>query len=360
MANTCILDIGANNGDFLFTLAARLPAMPIIGIEPIPELFNMLDTKRIELNLTSVSLKQVAINQVECQTRFNVARHADLGVSSLLDFDTTSLEKNEYWAGRTDLYFDEKIVVDVIRLDTLMEQSGLDHVSFIKIDAQGVDLNVLASFGKYLPAVDAGMLEVSTTHNSVLYQGEPLLHDVLAFLEEHNFEPYAIKSNDPACAEVNVYFIRKGLDWNSLEERLQLRGVPLYDGKHYWHVPSATPALPPEATAPIAHNEVARARHLAAENAASWARVVFWKSEAMRLRSEQKDLVMQMAEQKNETTARRFVAPAAPGDADALAAETVKLRNNAQLMEAEISALRTSTSWRVTAPLRAFKTLISR
>ncbi|WP_426110387.1 FkbM family methyltransferase [Massilia sp. PWRC2] len=360
MANSCILDIGANNGEFILPLAARLPWMQFLGVEPIPELFDILEAKRTELNLPAVQFRRLAIDEVPGRARFNVSRHADLGVSSLLDFDTTSLQKNEYWQGRSDLYFDEEIEVEVVRLDTLLETAGFDHVDFIKIDAQGVDLRVLASLGKYLSAVDGGMLEVSTTRNSVLYQNEPLLHDVLNFLAAHNFEPYAIKSNDPAGAEVNVFFNRHGVDWQAMEQRLQLRGIALYDGRHYWHVPSPLPELPAEASAPVVHQHVARARHLVAENAASWARVVHWKKEVARLGREKDALTVQLAEQKNELTARRTVAPAPLGDNVPLAAELVHMQQNEQSMRLEIAALRDSTSWRVTAPLRALKSLISR
>lgn len=360
MANTCIIDIGANNGEFLIPLATRLPFMSFIGVEPIPELFDMLEAKCVELNLEHVRLERLAIDEAPRRARFNVARHADLGVSSLLDFDTASMQRNEYWQGRSDLYFDEKIDVDVVRLDSLMEQAGFDHVSFIKIDAQGVDLKVLASLGKYLPCVDGGMLEVSTTRNSVLYQNEPLLRDVLNFLDSHGFEPYAIKSNDPACAEVNVFFNRKGVDWETMEQRLQLRGLALYDGRHYWHIPSPSPTLPPEAFGPVAHSEVARARHLQVDNVAAWARAVNWRGQAARLEKENAALTARLATQKSALAAPLIPSGTAARDPAPLVAELAISRAKQQSMQAEIDALRASTSWRITAPVRALKNLISR
>ncbi len=297
MTTTCILDVGANSGEFMIPVASRLPGVPVLGIEPIPELLQLLQLKKETLGLDNVQLHGVAIDIAPRQAQFNVARHADCGVSSLLEFDKNALASNNYWATRSDLYFDETIEVEVVRLDSLLERAGFDHVSFIKIDAQGLDLRVLESMGRFLESLDGGMLEASTTRSSALYQEEPLLHDVLNFLQAKGFEPNAIKPNDPACAEVNIFFNRKGVDWADLENRLCLPGVPLYDGRHFWHLPSASPHLPPgDAISQSVQQEIARARHCLAENGAAWSRVFKWQEEVAILRGQLSALVNQVTE----------------------------------------------------------------
>ncbi len=341
MPKTCILDVGANSGDFLFPVAARSPSISVIGIEPIPELFEELGARREVLNLLNVELRCTAIDTAPRSARFNVARHADWGVSSLLEFDRQSLADDEYWALRSDLYFDEAIDVKVVRLDALLEEAGYDHVSFIKVDAQGVDLRVLESLGALLPCVDAGMLEAPTTRNSALYTDEPSLHDVLTFLDEHGFEPYAIKSNDPACAEVNVFFNRRGVDWREIETKLNLRGVPLYDGKHYWHVPSSSPTLlPGDPVSQSVQQDLDLARHYVAENRAAWSRVVHWQKEVLHLQHKASELTQQLAQLKVEN------------------ASLPHIRNTNLHLRLEIEAIHRSMSWKTTAPLRAFKKLI--
>jgi FkbM family methyltransferase len=341
MPKTCILDVGANSGDFLFPVAARSPSIPVIGIEPIPELFEGLGARREVLNLLNVELQCTAIDTAPRSARFNVARHADWGVSSLLEFDRQSLADDEYWALRSDLYFDESIDVKVVRLDALLEEAGYDHISFIKIDAQGVDLRVLESLGKLLPCVDAGMLEAPTTCNSTLYQGEPSLHEVLTFLDQNGFEPYAIKSNDPACAEVNVFFNRRGVDWREMETSLNLRGVPLYDGKHYWHIPSSSPEPPPgDPVSQSVQQEIDLARHYVAENRAAWSRIVHWQKEVSHLQHEASELTQQLAQLEVEN------------------ASLLHMRHTNLALRSEIEAMHRSMSWKATAPLRALKKLI--
>ena len=354
MTNTCILDIGANNGDFLFKIAERCPSIPVIGFEPIPELYDGLAIKKETLGLTNVDLMQTAVNTNAGVAKFNVARHADWGISSLLEIDSSSVSKNEYWSKRPDIYFDQSIEVNVQRLDEILLASGYDHVSFIKIDAQGVDLKVLESLGSFLANVDAGMLEAPTTSKSALYSNESNLHEVLNFLEKNGFEPYAIKPNDPACNEVNIFFNRVGLDWQEIESRLNLRGIPLYDGKHYWHIPSAeASATATEAASISIQHELSRARHIFAENSAAWTRVAYWKNEASVLQQKADDLSSALKKYGLDLGD-------SPNTADATdtAGHYALLRQQNIALKSEIAAIHQSTSWKVTAILRAIRKLI--
>lgn len=237
MSDGCVIDVGANEGLFMLEAAARRPDLRVVGIEPIPEFLELIRSRC--QGLPNVTLVQAAIDTVEGRRQFNVARHADGGVSSLLNFDVDKVCQDEYWRERPDLYFEESINVDVLRMETLLDRLGVEAVDFVKIDAQGMDLHVLESFGRFLPRLAGGMLEVPTTRYATLYQEEPQdLLMALRFLERHGFVPYAIKPNDPACAEVNVFFHRRDVDWRVLEADLRLRGIALYDGKHYWHEPA--------------------------------------------------------------------------------------------------------------------------
>lgn len=83
------------------------------------------------------------------------------------------------------------------------------------------------------------MLEVPSVLSKSLYDNtsEDLM-SALEFLKESGFSVYAVKPNDPAANEFNVFFVKNGLDYKEIEEKLNLLNFHFYDGKHFWHAPS--------------------------------------------------------------------------------------------------------------------------
>ncbi len=237
--NDMILDIGANEGEFALALAQRNPDLQVLAIEPIPILAGTIKARASALGCHNLSCQQIAVDEESRLATFHIADQADRGVSSLLSFDRESITANDYWKHRSDLHFSYDLKVQVCRLDEILADAPPDRIRFIKIDAQGVDLAVLRSLGSLLGRVEAGMLEVPATVLTRLYTEENVdLLAVLSFLHENGFDVHALKPNDPATNEFNVIFHRRGMDWRAVEQDLHLRGVHLYDGKHFWHLPS--------------------------------------------------------------------------------------------------------------------------
>ncbi|HIV70897.1 MAG TPA: FkbM family methyltransferase [Candidatus Aquabacterium excrementipullorum] len=234
-----VIDVGANQGDFALEVARRNPGLTVLAIEPIPALCQQLDERLSAEALDNVRIENVAIDTEERDAVFHVANHHDLGVSSLLPLNRQDIAKDDYWKNRADLYFDQDITVKVVPLSKVLAPVQPRSIKFIKIDAQGLDIHVLESLGSFLAITEGGMLEVPATHRNALYEGEADdLHSALTYLSGKGFEVYAVKPNDHAANEYNIFFCRKGLDPVHLEDSLQLRGIHLYDGKHYWHNPS--------------------------------------------------------------------------------------------------------------------------
>eukprot|EP01029_Cantina_marsupialis_P000722 TRINITY_DN10505_c0_g3_i1.p1 TRINITY_DN10505_c0_g3~~TRINITY_DN10505_c0_g3_i1.p1 ORF type:complete len:232 (-),score=11.82 TRINITY_DN10505_c0_g3_i1:319-945(-) len=140
------------------------------------------------------------------------------------------------------MYFDATQDVEVKPLSMILSEYNVgpeNRVAFIKIDTQGLDLEVLLSAGHYIQYIDAGMLEVSINTDLGLYfEEENDLTNVLAWLKENDFKPYKLKPNDHASNEFNLYFCKNSLNSDEIEKTLSLRGIDLYDGKFYWHFPS--------------------------------------------------------------------------------------------------------------------------
>lgn len=168
-----------------------------------------------------------------------------MGTSSLLEFNEQHLSENPYWQVRTDLQHDQVIKTKVVSLKSVLDNVKYEQIVFIKIDAQGFDLDVLRSMGKeHLSRVQAGMLEIPGIKETSLYINEnECLKDALNLLDEYGFDVYRIKPNDEAANEFNVYFKRKDINVKEHEEKYHLVDLRIYDGVNYWFLPSNKPVL---------------------------------------------------------------------------------------------------------------------
>jgi len=113
-----------------------------------------------------------------------------------------------------------------VQLGLLLHLLGPSHIPFIDVDAQGTDVDLIKSFGKYprlLDKIDAIRIECQdTTYWPAgatppwLYEGgqeHPLRHpnacsEAIHFLQPHGFNVSAMEMNNCACAEFNLYMRR--------------------------------------------------------------------------------------------------------------------------------------------------------
>lgn len=235
----CIVDVGANHGDFCIPVAEQNPNVAVLAFEPNPVLFQELQLKVKNLHLSNLKIFPDAVSTRVGIRKLNVSSAGDQGVSSLLQFNTENINSDPYWQKRQDLWFEAELSVNTVRLDHAITQAGFHTVRFLKIDAQGLDLDVLESASGL--TVEAGMLEVPTIPRKALYQDEPSLKEALIYLESQSFEIWDIKPNDPANSEVNLFFTLIGKNMLEVEEALGLDNINLYCGKDFWSNPSASP-----------------------------------------------------------------------------------------------------------------------
>lgn len=234
-----IVDVGANIGGFSLEIAMRNPKLRVYAIEPEPELIAQLNQSSQSLGTNNHIVCNFAVSDKNGAANFYVSHEGDWGTSSLLPFDNSHIKQDPYWSTRSDLVHSSVIRVDTKRLDTFLDGLEYDEIKFIKIDAQGFDLIALHSLGAHIERVHAGMIEVVGVKSSTLYVGEQNdLRSAQNYLADKGFIVYAIKPNDPAANEYNLFFHRLGVDIGSLEIELSLKKLTYYDGKNYWHHPS--------------------------------------------------------------------------------------------------------------------------
>lgn len=263
--NPVVVDVGANVGDFAIEVAVRNPNALVIAVEPNPDLVKTIQRRVDDLSLTNCLVIAAAISNSSGRRILNLSDSGDKGTSSLLSFNSKTLETHDYWTLRDDLTHNRSVEVDSCQLSDLLIGLGVEEVDFLKIDTQGLDIDVLISLGDI--RTRAGMLESAATPADALYLNEPCLQEVLTQMERLGYTVNSIKPNDPACAEVNVFFADAQTNFSDVVMELRLEGIYLFDGKNYWWNPSSKPINETEDIMSKLAEElnVAREKHLIAE-----------------------------------------------------------------------------------------------
>lgn len=181
----------------------------VFTFEPKKDLYENLVNKTKHLNNYTVIPKAVCLKNGK--TQFNICKFG--GASSILSFRNEK-ELIENWSeNRTDIHYSGiSYEVDTIRLDTFIEENKLENtiIDYLHIDAQGVDLDVLKSLGKYINNVLEGVVETVIEQKKSIYidQNDNIMQNVVAFLQLNGFHITNIQSNDSAGCEYNVHFKR--------------------------------------------------------------------------------------------------------------------------------------------------------
>lgn len=241
MLRRSVVDVGANRGLFCLEVAHRNPSVRVVAIEPVPDLAAGLRDAGRQFGLDNLTVVECAIGLSSGRTQMNVSSVGDRGISSTLELDYETISLNEYWAGRQDLVFSGSIMVGVRPLGEVLACLGICAVDFLKIDTQGLDLEVMRSLHGYDIEVRAGVLEAAASESSRLYRDEPTVREALNYLVTNGFRIQHIKPNDPASAELNVHFFRETDQWFEIVDSLSLQGIDIFDGQDYWYRPSRIP-----------------------------------------------------------------------------------------------------------------------
>jgi len=174
----CVIDVGANQGEYGLMLRRIGYQGRIISFEPVREVFDRL--KQTASGDDSWKTLNFACGNEESEKDINIFGLDVL--SSLLPPSPQMALIDPQGVGRTEK-------VRVVRLDSIFDEviNGLDHPRvFLKTDAQGYDLEVIKGGGERLTQVIGLQSEIAV---QPLYLGVPDYLEFLAFCRELGFEP---------------------------------------------------------------------------------------------------------------------------------------------------------------------------
>jgi FkbM family methyltransferase len=129
-ANTTVIDIGCNIGEFSLQVCKECEDnaldVTLISIDPNPYIIELFENN-LKLNTfsrASIVIKKIAISNTNNQAVF-------------------SFDDRKSGGGRLDSSHENKLSVDVVRLDDLVKTEQIDRIGYVKIDVEGFDGHVL-------------------------------------------------------------------------------------------------------------------------------------------------------------------------------------------------------------------------
>lgn len=176
----CVIDVGANKGQYYEFLRNRVGFRGrIVSFEPIPELAQAL--KERASSDPNWSVYDFAIGSSEGNLPLKVSKRP--GWSSLLDKSTTELTEVA-----DSIVVDRVVNVRVRSLDDIFKdlKPEIDPGrTYLKIDSQGFDLEVLRGAQAWLNRISALQTELELLQ---LYANAPSHLEVMSFLRDRQFQ----------------------------------------------------------------------------------------------------------------------------------------------------------------------------
>jgi FkbM family methyltransferase len=173
----CVLDVGANVGQYAQQLRSGGYGGRIVSFEPVPAIAEKL--RKAARNDADWRVIECALGDADEEAEINVRPGT---MSSLLP----SSEFGKNWHDR--LHVAEAQKISVRRLDGLFDEvvKGIDDPRvYLKMDTQGYDMQAFAGAGDRLKEIAGMQSEVACVP---IYDGMPRLPDQIAAYESAGFE----------------------------------------------------------------------------------------------------------------------------------------------------------------------------
>lgn len=201
---TVCIDVGAHVGDYSERLLRGTKAT-VISFEPMPAVFERLKARmRAYGDRSTVVNKGVGEATGRRVIQYNAAASSHASFSALSD--RVPYVNNQ-----------QTLEVDMVTLDDYLHDNPHDEVSFIKIDTEGYEGEVLQGAATSLRRYRPRFLQIEFNRHQ-LFRGRSLLWFAEQFPEHDTYQliPHGWVRRDPADPLVNIFeysnfvFVRRG------------------------------------------------------------------------------------------------------------------------------------------------------
>jgi FkbM family methyltransferase len=197
-----ILDVGANTGQFAYYTRKIGYKNDIISFEPLTSAFGILE--KFAKSDSNWYVNNYAIGNLDGTIDINISLNSQS--SSILEM------MPDHVKSAPDSAYEGKEVVNIHKLDSIINNFTDDFErTFLKIDTQGFEKNVIDGAEKSLKSIKGLQLELSMVE---LYKGETLIKDMINLIEDIGFTIYSLEpgfydKNTGQLLQVDGIFFRK-------------------------------------------------------------------------------------------------------------------------------------------------------
>ena len=169
-----IIDVGANEGQFINEIIKILPNRKIFAFEPISDCFNKLEKNTEHLN---VELFNFGLSDKEEEVEINISKNQ--ASSSILEM--RELHLNSF----PNTTYIKKEVIKLKRLDDIINLHKLKTNYLAKIDVQGYEKFVLLGGENIFGNASAIIIEITF---EPFYENQWLFEDIHTYLNKREFK----------------------------------------------------------------------------------------------------------------------------------------------------------------------------
>lgn len=197
------IDIGHHKGDWAESFANKIPKhkfLYVLGIDPIDH-GSTWNNKFI----------QKAISTKEGRRKFFT--YSEPGCNSLSEM----LLDNKFQRPK-EIVKEGEVEVDCVTLESVLDELDFDLIHFLKVDAQGNDLDCIKSAGPWLDKCLFVQMEtcVSTKEHMLMYENQNTRKEDISYMKERGFNLIDEWDHSAvSCPEADLIFFNEEL-WKKL------------------------------------------------------------------------------------------------------------------------------------------------
>ncbi len=181
---SCVIDVGANTGQYGRFLRRERYRGQIVSFEPVPSCFAALEKAIARDRLWTAH--QLALGAANARVPINVSAATEF--SSLLDHDLDHLRDFER-ASREVMKTEHVVMATLDNVFGSCVPSASRQRFCLKLDTQGSDLEVLKGAGDVLQHVSVLQIEVSMIP---IYKGMPTFREAIEHIQSLGFDVVAL------------------------------------------------------------------------------------------------------------------------------------------------------------------------